>query len=213
MATPRDNRLASRLARDLSLAPELAQALRKVPRKEFLDPPLRSRSEDDIPLPIGHRQTTSQPLVITRMLDLLTRSSRPRRRALEIGSGCGYQTALLAELYGEVFAVERIRALAELTRTNLRRLGYNSVRVKHGDGTKGLPEVGEFDGIIVSAATGTRPEALVAQLAEGARLVLPLDEAPGMTKITALERRPDGEIDERTYDSVAFVPLLGGTED
>lgn len=213
MAAPRDNRLPSRLARDLSLAPELAQALRKVPRKEFLDPPLRSRSEDDIALPIGHRQTTSQPLVIARMLDLLTRAPRPRGRVLEIGSGCGYQTALLAELYAEVFAVERIRALAELTRTNLRRLGYNSVRVKHGDGTKGLPEVGEFDGIIVSAATGTRPGALVGQLAEGARLVLPLDEAPGMTRITALERRPDGEIDERTYDSVAFVPLLGGTED
>lgn len=205
--------LAGRIARDLSLGPDIARALRKVPRKEFLDPGLRSRSEDDIALPIGSRQTTSQPTVIARMLGLLTGSFRPRGKVLEVGSGCGYQTALLAELYKEVFAVERIGTLAGLTRENLRRLGYNNVRVKHCDGTEGLPPAGELDGIIIGAATGTRPDALVAQLGVGARLVLPLEQGPGTTRITVLEKREDGEVDEQSHDCVLFVPLLGGTED
>jgi len=206
------SRLASRLAREKGTPPELAAALRAVPRREFLEGAMATHSDDDTALPIGYRQTTSQPTVIALMLGLLLGGSPSREKVLEVGCGCGYQTALLAELYAEVFAVDRIRPLVELTRTNLRRLGYNNVRVKHADGITGLGKAGLMDGIIVAAAAPAVPDALVDQLGSGARLVLPLEVGSNATRITVLEKNENDEITRKEHDYVSFVPLLGGVE-
>ena len=206
------SQLAERLARADGLHSDLARALRKVPREHFLEGAMASHSDADTALPIGHRQTTSQPTVIVRMLDLALRSPRLRGKAIEVGSGCGYVSALLAELYGEVYALERIRVLADLTRSNLRGLGYNNVRVKHADGSAGLKEVGEVDGIIVSAAAQRIPDVLVQQLALGARLVLPLETDRNVARITVVEKDEEGKVRCEAHDPVAFVPLLEGVE-
>lgn len=206
------SRLASRLAREKGSPPELAAALRAVPRKEFLEGAMATHWDDDTALPIGYRQTTSQPTVIAVMLGLMLKGSPSRGKVLEVGCGCGYQTALLAEIYEEVFAVDRLRPLAELTRANLRRLGYNNVRVKHADGIAGLGKAGLMDGIIVSAAAPEIPAALVDQLRPGARLVLPLEVGPDATRITVLEKNENDEITRKEHDYVSFVPLLGGVE-
>ncbi len=204
------SRLAFHLKREKGLNPALRAALDSVSRSEFLDLSMKSHANDDTSLPIGFSQTTSQPTVIVKMLNLLLQADRPRDSVLEVGSGCGYQTALLAEMYENVFAVERIKALAQMTRDNLRRLGYNNARVKHADGIGGLQEVGELDGIIVSAAAEEAPEALIKQLGIGARLVAPLEIEHNVTKIAVVEKRRNGETVRADYDHVAFVPLLKG---
>ncbi len=187
-------------------------AMAAVPRHIFVEDALAIRAYDDSPLPIGAGQTISQPYVVARMTELL-RAGRPLARVLEIGTGCGYQTAILAQLADEVYTVERIGSLVAKARRNLRALKANNVRIKHGDGTADLGEQIEFDGIMVTAATTQVPTAPLRHLKAGGRMVLPLarydDELKGVQLLTVIESTPGG-IREQTFDAVRFVPLLSG---
>jgi protein-L-isoaspartate(D-aspartate) O-methyltransferase len=187
-------------------------AMAAVPRHIFVEDALAIRAYDDSPLPIGAGQTISQPYVVARMTELLRAGSR-LSRVLEIGTGCGYQTAILAQLADEVYTVERIGSLVAKARRNLRALKANNVRIKHGDGTTDLGEDLEVDGIMVTAAATQVPVALLRYLKVGGRLVLPLarydDELKGVQLLTVIEKTPGG-VREQTYDAVRFVPLLSG---
>ena len=187
-------------------------AMAAVPRHIFVEDALAIRAYDDSPLPIGAGQTISQPYVVARMTELL-RAGTPLRRVLEIGTGCGYQTAILAQVAEEVYTVERIGSLVAKARRNLRALKANSVRIKHGDGSADLGEDLEVDGIMVTAAATQVPAALLRYLKVGGRMVLPLarhdEELKGVQLLTVIEKAPSG-IREQTYDAVRFVPLLSG---
>ena len=182
------------------------EAMRRVPRHHFVEEGLQLRAYDDIALPIGFQQTISQPYVVARMLELLL-AGREAGRTLEVGVGCGYQTALLAQLAPEVYGIERIRALFELARKNLRPFRLAHVRLKHGDGMLGLPEVAPFDSIIIAAAAPVVPAALIEQLAEGGRLVMPVGDAAQTLRV--VDRTSAGLVIAE-HDPVRFVPLLGG---
>ncbi len=187
-------------------------AMAAVPRHIFVEDALAIRAYDDSPLPIGAGQTISQPYVVARMTELL-RAGASLRRVLEIGTGCGYQTAVLAQLAEEVYTVERIGSLVAKARRNLRALKANSVRIKHGDGSADLGEDLEVDGIMVTAAATQVPASLLRYLKVGGRMVLPLarhdDELKGVQLLTVIEKATSG-IREQTYDAVRFVPLLSG---
>jgi len=187
-------------------------AMAAVPRHIFVEDALAIRAYDDSPLPIGAGQTISQPYVVARMTELL-RAGASLHRVLEIGTGCGYQTAVLAQLAEEVYTVERIGSLVAKARRNLRALKANSVRIKHGDGSADLGEDLEVDGIMVTAAATQVPAALLRYLKVGGRMVLPLarhdEELKGVQLLTVIEKATGG-IREQTYDAVRFVPLLSG---
>ena len=187
-------------------------AMAAVPRHIFVEEALAIRAYEDSPLPIGAGQTISQPYVVARMTELL-RAGGALSKVLEIGTGCGYQTAILAHLSDEVYTVERIGSLVAKARRNLRALKANNVRIKHADGSTDLGEDLEVDGILVTAAATQVPTALLCYLKIGGRLVLPLarhdDELKGVQLLTVIEKAPSG-IREQTYDSVRFVPLLSG---
>jgi protein-L-isoaspartate(D-aspartate) O-methyltransferase len=187
-------------------------AMAAVPRHIFVEEALAIRAYEDSPLPIGAGQTISQPYVVARMTELL-RAGGPLHRVLEIGTGCGYQTAILAQLADEVYTVERIGSLVAKARRNLRLLKLNNVRIKHGDGSTDLGEELEVDAIIITAAATQVPTALLRYLKVGGRMVLPLarhdEELRGAQLLTVIEKAPAG-IREQTYDAVRFVPLLPG---
>lgn len=183
-------------------------AMSLVPRHLFLDPALASRAYEDTALPLGFSQTISQPYVVARMIELLL-ADRELGKTLEVGAGCGYQAAVLAMLSKEVFAIERIAPLLQRARENLRQMKLTRVRLKHADGTLGLPEAAPFDTIILAAAAVEVPRILLDQLAMGGRLVLPLGTAKQM--ICLIERTPGGLAESR-FDAVRFVPLLPGVE-
>jgi protein-L-isoaspartate(D-aspartate) O-methyltransferase len=187
-------------------------AMAAVPRHIFVEDALAIRAYDDSPLPIGGGQTISQPYVVARMTELLRAGAR-LRRVLEIGTGCGYQTAILAHLADEVYTVERIGSLVAKARRNLRALKANNVRIKHGDGSADLGEDIEVEGVIVTAAATQVPTALLRYLQTGGRMVLPLarhdEQLKGAQLLTVVEKTPGG-IREQTYDAVRFVPLLSG---
>ena len=187
-------------------------AMGSVPRHIFVEEALAIRAYEDSPLPIGAGQTISQPYVVARMTELLRAGGR-LHRVLEIGTGCGYQTAILAVLADEVYTVERIGSLVAKARRNLRALKLDNVRIKHGDGSAALGEDLAVDGIIVTAAAREVPAALLAYLNVGGRMVLPLagrsDDDRGVQYLTVIEKAPDG-IREQIYDAVRFVPLLPG---
>jgi len=187
-------------------------AMGSVPRHIFVEEALAIRAYEDSPLPIGAGQTISQPYVVARMTELLRAGGR-LHRVLEIGTGCGYQTAILAVLADEVYTVERIGSLVAKARRNLRALKLDNVRIKHGDGSTALGEDLAVDGIIVTAAAREVPAALLAYLNVGGRMVLPLagrsDDDRGVQYLTVIEKAPDG-IREQIYDAVRFVPLLPG---
>ena len=187
-------------------------AMAAVPRHIFVEEALAIRAYEDSPLPIGAGQTISQPYVVARMTELL-RSGAPLHRVLEIGTGCGYQTAILAQLADEVYTVERVGALVAKARRNLRALKANNVRIKHGDGSADLGEELAVDAIIVTAAATQVPTALLRYLNVGGRMVLPLarhdDGQKGAQLLTVVEKAPAG-IREQSYDAVRFVPLLSG---
>jgi len=187
-------------------------AMAAVPRHIFVEEALAIRAYEDSPLPIGAGQTISQPYVVARMTELL-RAGGPLHRVLEIGTGCGYQTAILAQLADEVYTVERIGSLVTKARRNLRLLKLNNVRIKHGDGSTDLGEDLEVDAIIITAAATQVPTALLRYLKVGGRMVLPLarhdEELRGAQLLTVIEKAPAG-IREQTYDAVRFVPLLPG---
>ena len=187
-------------------------AMSSVPRHIFVEEALAIRAYEDSPLPIGAGQTISQPYVVARMTELL-RAGRPLKRALEIGTGCGYQTAVLALLADEVYTVERVGTLVAKARRNLRALKLDNVRIKHGDGSTALGEDLTVDGILVTAAAREVPTALLAHLSAGGRMVLPLagraDDDRGVQYLTVIEKAANG-IREQTHDAVRFVPLLPG---
>lgn len=182
----------------------------RVPRHRFVDEAMASRSYDDTALPIGYGQTISQPFVVGHMTTLLVGEDEPPRKVLEIGTGSGYQAAVLAELVDTVYTVERIPALYRQARARLRNLGYRNVHVRLADGTVGLPDYGPFDGIMVTAGAETLPDSLLEQLDDGGRLVAPVG-AQGLQYLVVVERHGD-EFSRRELDAVSFVPLLPGVE-
>ncbi len=185
-------------------------AIRAVPRHLFVDEALATRAYEDTALPIGHGQTISQPWVVAKMTETLVETGMPKR-VLEIGTGSGYQAAILAALGLEVFTVERIGELLRTARKRLRTLGFN-VRSKHDDGRIGWPELAPFDGIIVTAASPALVDALTLQLAPGGTLVAPVG-GPGTQSLLRLRRNAEGEIEEANLAPVSFVPLLPGLID
>ncbi|MGC2694627.1 MAG: protein-L-isoaspartate(D-aspartate) O-methyltransferase [Candidatus Angelobacter sp.] len=183
----------------------LLAAMYKVPRHEFVSPQNWGIAYSDHPVGIAEQQTTSQPYMIAAMIQAA--QVLPQDRVLEIGAGSGYQTALLAELASQVFAVERYASLAETARNTLERLGYRNVKVVIGDGSLGLPEAAPFDVIIVSAAAPDVPPALAEQLARGGRLVIPVGNSEQVVQL--VRRDPEGNISVRTLEGCRFVPLIG----
>ena len=184
-------------------------AMAAVPRHVFVEEALASRAYEDTALPLGMGQTISQPYIVARMIELLLNGRPGIGKTLEIGAGCGYQAAVLAQLSKEVYAVERIGPLLEKAKANMRTLQQFNVRLKHADGMLGLPEAGPFDSIIVAAAGLNIPPALLAQLAPGGRLVLPVGGSEQY--LSLIERSPQGYTETR-LDAVRFVPLLSGTQ-
>jgi protein-L-isoaspartate(D-aspartate) O-methyltransferase len=177
------------------------------PRHIFIDEALSHRAYEDTALPIGYGQTISQPFIVALMTQALL--NKPRQRVLEIGTGSGYQTAVLAALVKRVYTVERIAPLIERARERFRALQLRNIRLKYDDGNMGWPEQGPFDGIIVTAAARSIPDALIAQLEIGGRMVIPVgDHATQELKV--IDNTPDG-LREESLDYVRFVPLLRGT--
>jgi protein-L-isoaspartate(D-aspartate) O-methyltransferase len=183
-------------------------AIAAVPRHVFVEEALASRAYEDTALPLGFAQTISQPYVVARMIEVL-RAGRELGKTLEIGAGCGYQAAVLAQLTDEVYAVERIKPLLAKAELNLRAIQQLNVHLKYADGQFGLPEAAPFDTIIVAAAASRVPPALLQQLALGGRMILPL--GTGEQYLSLIERRAEGYVETR-LDGVRFVPLLSGVE-
>jgi len=206
------NRMVDRLRADGIRDELVLEAMNATPRHIFVDEALAIRAYDDTPLPIGSGQTISQPWVVARMSEL-ARAGRTLERVLEVGTGCGYQTAVLARIAGEVYTVERIGALVAKARRNLQALKVKNVRLMHGDGTADLGEDLQFDAIIVTAGTTHVPTGLYRYLKPGGRMVLPLaqhgEHGDGVQRLTVIEAAPDG-YREQTFDAVRFVPLLPG---
>ena len=200
-------RLVSRLRESGIEDERVLEVMRTLPRHIFVDEALATRAYEDTALPIGHSQTISQPYIVARMTEVLL-SCGPLQKVLEIGTGSGYQTAILARLVPEVYSVERISALSRLARSRLRELGLHNVKLKHDDGTIGWPEYGPFDGIIVTAAPTSTPKALLDQLTPGGCLVIPTGN-PGEQELLLYRRTADG-FEEQHLNRVSFVPLLSG---
>jgi protein-L-isoaspartate(D-aspartate) O-methyltransferase len=200
-------RLILRLVEQGIRDPRVLDRIRNVPRHLFVDEALSSRAYEDTALPIGHGQTISQPYVVARMTEAVTLGGVPDK-VLEIGTGCGYQTAVLAPLVGRLYSIERIEALLDRARENLKELGIRNVRFKHGDGNEGWPSQAPFDAILVAAAPHAVPQKLLDQLGEGGRLVAPIGPE-GRQELLRLTRRGDQYLRER-LGLVSFVPLLGG---
>jgi protein-L-isoaspartate(D-aspartate) O-methyltransferase len=188
--------------------PRVLEAMLRVPRHEFVSPAHRDQAYEDHPLPIGEGQTISQPYVVALMLEALQLA--PGEKVLEVGAGSGYATALLAELAAQVYSIERHDALAASARDVLARLGYTNAKVLTGDGTLGLPAVAPFDAILVSAAAPDLPGALLAQLREGGRMIVPVGtgDSQQLQFIRIVDGRP--VISER--EAVRFVPLIHDAE-
>lgn len=192
-------------ARDIT-DPRVLDAMARIPRHEFVPEGLRDLAHADRPLPIGQGQTISQPYIVALMTQLARPG--PGDRALDIGTGSGYQAAVLAELVDEVFSIEIHEELADSARERLDRLGYDTVTVRHGDGYRGWPEHAPFDLIVVAAAPAEVPPPLVEQLAPGGRLVMPVGDDLGQ-QLVLIEKDEDGATTRRSIAPVAFVPMTG----
>ena len=199
-------RLIDRLREQGIKDEEVLAAIFEVPRHLFVDEALASRAYDDVSLPINFSQTISQPYIVARMIEVL-RANGPLGRVLEIGTGCGYQAAVLAQVAREVWTVERIQPLYERAKRQLRDLKIRNVSVRHADGSLGLPEAGPFDGIIMAAAAPALSAALREQLAVGGKMVLPVGAQEQWLYL--VERDADGYRETR-LEPVKFVPLLIG---
>jgi protein-L-isoaspartate(D-aspartate) O-methyltransferase len=199
--------LAERGIRDV----RVLDAMRNVPRHEFVPETLRQEAYDDHPLPIGEGQTISQPYIVAAMLEhlALQGGDEVAERVLEVGTGSGYVTALLSLLCAEVYSVERHAQLAASAESTLHRLGYGNVKVRVGDGSQGWPEYAPFDAILVSAATPEMPPALFAQLREGGRMMLPV--GPASSQELQLIRKVGGQPEVKVLEGCRFVPLVEGT--
>ena len=209
----RGPRLTARLAAthssvtELSISdPRVREAMAAVPRAAFLRPNQRALAQEDRPLDIGEGQTTSQPSLIAWTLEQL--ELKPGSRVLEVGTGCGYQTALLAQLASEVFSIDIIENLVVGAAENLGQLGITNVHLRAGDGYLGWPEAAPFDGIVVAAGAPALPPPLLEQLAPGARLIIPVGEQEDMS-LQLVTRLPSGEVRQEKSLAVRFVPLTG----
>lgn len=201
------DRLVQRLRDQGIRSLEVLDRIRNVPRHIFVDEALASRAYEDTALPIGFGQTISQPYIVARMTEALLEGGA-LQNVLEIGTGCGYQTAVLAGLVGRISTIERIEPLLKRARERLKDLGIKNVRFKHGDGTLGWATHAPYDGILVAAAPLRVPDALVEQLAVGGRLIMPVgpEGAQELIRFTKREQK----LDRQSLGPVAFVPLLGG---
>jgi protein-L-isoaspartate(D-aspartate) O-methyltransferase len=185
------------------------EALLNTPRHLFIDEALSHRAYEDVALPIAFNQTISQPYIVARMTELLMSSMPDQAKVLEIGTGCGYQTAILARIFNHVYSIERISPLLEKTKARLRDLKIANVTLKCADGSYGWSAQAPFDGIIITAAAPIVPEALLKQLAEGGTLVVPEGERDQVLRVY---RKQDGKLLSENLEAVRFVPLLGGVE-
>ena len=208
------DRLAEQLRQRGIRSPEVLEQIRRTPRHLFIDEALERYAYRDNAMPIGSGQTISQPYVVALMTQalLMDEDGRMRRpgKVLEVGTGSGYQTAILSPLVGQLFSIERIRPLLDSARPLLRELGCRNARFRHGDGMLGWPGQAPFDGILVAAAAAAVPRALLDQLAPGGRLVMPVG-GHDHQELLRIERDGNGEVRERLAP-VAFVPLLPGRE-
>ncbi len=187
--------------------PLVLKAMERVPREEFVPPSSRERAYEDCPLPIGYDQTISQPYIVAYMTQALRLCGG--EKVLEIGTGCGYQAAVLAEIASRVYSIERIGELADRAKKTLESLGYCNVEIKVGDGTLGWPEHAPYDAIIVTAGGPKVPPPLVEQLKEGGRLVMPVGEYRFHQSLVRVTKGVGGKINKEFLIDVLFVPLLG----
>jgi protein-L-isoaspartate(D-aspartate) O-methyltransferase len=202
------DRLAQRLRDQGVISEEVLNVVRDTPRHIFIDEALSHRAYEDTALPIGYNQTISQPYIVARMTELLL-EGESLNKVLEVGTGSGYQTAVLAQLVDQVFSVERIRPLQEKARKRLQRLKLHNVMLRHTDGGMGWPEKAPFDGILVTAAPREIPHELLEQLAVGGRLVIPVGHDEQILK--RITRVTEDKYETETLEAVRFVPLLSGT--
>ena len=193
-----------------SLDGRVMAAMKKVPRHEFLPADLRYCAYDNGPAPIGLGQTISQPYIVALMSDLL--ATKPADIILEIGTGSGYQAAILSQLVQQVYSVEIIEDLAIAAHKRLNKLGYNNVEVRNGDGYFGWPEHAPYDGVIVTAAAPHIPPSLIDQLLTGARLIIPVGFPYSYQELMVVEKKANGEIETKKVLGVSFVPLSGEHE-
>lgn len=201
------DRLVQRL-RDQRIANEaVLDRIRNVPRHIFVDEALASRAYEDTALPIGFGQTISQPYIVARMTEALLEGG-PLFNVLEVGTGCGYQTSILAPLVDKLYSIERIEPLLKRARERCKEIGVKNVRFRHGDGTLGWPGHAPYDGILVAAAPLRVPDALLEQLKVGGRLIVPVGAEGGQELIRYTRR--EQKLDKVSLGPVAFVPLLGG---
>jgi len=189
-------------------APRVLDAMLEVPRHEFVSPGDVDRAYGDGPLPIGHGQTISQPYIVALMTELA--DPGPDERALEIGTGSGYQAAVLSRLVSHVYTIEIVEPLAEAAADTLERLGYDNITVRAGDGYRGWPDQAPFDLIVVTAAPDEVPQTLVDQLAIGGRMVVPVGAQHEVQELQLLEKRPEGSLETRDVLEVRFVPMVRG---
>ena len=204
------DRMVTRLREQGIVDEAVLAAMAQVPRHLFVDEALSTRAYEDTALPIGFEQTISQPYVVARMIEALRGpEERPLGKVLEVGTGCGFQAAVLAQLAKEVYSIERIQGLHERARANLRPMRIANLRLAWGDGYQGLPEAAPFDAIIVAAAAPRMPAALLEQLAPGGRLIAPVGTTA--QQLQWMERTASGVI-ERALDLVHFVPLRAGKQ-
>lgn len=186
------------------------EAMESVPRDLFVLEEMKDSSYIDTPLPIQAKQTISQPYIVASMTQTLIQGPKPPRKVLEVGTGSGYQTAILAHVVEEVYSIERIKELADLAKSRIESLGLKNVKLFYGDGIQGLEEYAPFDGIIVTAAPKSVPEPLQQQLAIGGRMIIPVGE-DGSQRLVLIVRKEKG-FKTSFLEGVRFVPLLKGTE-
>lgn len=207
-------RLIQRLSENEISNPAVLERIRSVPRHLFVDEALASRAYEDTALPIGQGQTISQPWVVALMTQALlpppgsSSAVPPLGKVLEVGTGCGYQTAVLSPFARQIFTIERLAGIQRAARTRLNELGFGNVRYRHGDGFQGWPGQAPFDAILVAAAPAEVPAALLEQLAPGGRLVIPVGPS-GQQDLLRVTRTPDG-LQRELLSQVSFVPLVEG---
>ncbi|PHS32673.1 MAG: protein-L-isoaspartate O-methyltransferase [Methylophaga sp.] len=200
------DRLISRLKEQGIISTEVLSVMRELPRHVFVDEALASRAYEDTALPIGQGQTISQPFIVAKMTQILL-EGMPKKKVLEVGTGSGYQTAVLSRLVDRVFSVERIAPLQNQARERFYQLKLNNIRLKHSDGNWGWAENAPYDGIIVTCAPETVPKELLNQLAPGGRLVIPVGGAEQSLRVID---RNGNSFEQTELDAVSFVPLLSG---
>lgn len=189
---------------------QVLEAIATVPRHAFIDQALDGRAYEDSALPIGHQQTISKPSVVARMVELLFKPKKELGKVLEIGTGCGYQAAILSLVAQEVYSIERIKPLHEQARAKLRPFRIPNLRLVYGDGIRGLPQAAPFDGVILAAAGLGIPDALLDQLAIGGRLVAPVAKNEEEQQLVVVERVSSQRYQRTVLEEVFFVPLQSG---